>query len=177
MNYIHGYFNYIRLQFLSFMAENLEVKSSFKVYENINSLPPNYKKLVEAAQSISDHAYAPYSKFNVGAAVLTDEGQIITGSNQENAAYPSGLCAERVALFYTSANNHNKHIQAIAIVAKKGDVWKAAMPCGACRQVIREYETKQEKPVKIIMAYEDGKYILAEGAEDLLPLSFTKTDL
>lgn len=177
MNYIHGYFNYIRLLFLLLMAQNLEVKSSFKVYESINSLSPNFKKLVAAAMSISDHAYAPYSKFNVGAAVLTDEGQIIRGSNQENAAYPSGLCAERVALFYTSANNHTKHIQAIAIVAKKGDVWKAAMPCGACRQVIREYETKQQKPMKIIMAYGDGKYIVAEGAEDLLPLSFTKKDL
>jgi cytidine deaminase len=159
------------------MAENLEVKSTFMVYDDINGLPLGYKELVEAAQKIADNAYAPYSKFKVGAAVLTDENQIITGSNQENAAYPSGLCAERVALFYTSANYHNKHIQAIAIVAKKDNIWKVAMPCGACRQVIREYETKQEQPVKIIMAYNDGKYIIANGAEDLLPLSFTKTDL
>jgi len=159
------------------MPENLEVKSTFTVYDDINGLPLGYKELVEAAQKIADNAYAPYSKFKVGAAVLTDENQIITGSNQENAAYPSGLCAERVALFYTSANSHNKHIQAIAIVAKKDNIWKVAMPCGACRQVIRENETKQEQPVKIIMAYNDGKYIIANGAEDLLPLSFTKTDL
>jgi len=159
------------------MAENLEIKCTFTIYEDINSLPLNYIELVQAAQNIADHAYSPYSKFKVGAAVLTGENQIITGSNQENAAYPSGLCAERVALFYTSANHHNKHIRAIAVVAKKDNKWKAAMPCGACRQVIREYESKQDKPVKIIMAYKDAQYIIAEGAKDLLPLSFTKTDL
>ena len=132
---------------------------------------------MEAARAVSKHAYAPYSKFNVGAAVLLENNEIVTGSNQENAAYPSGLCAERVAMFYTSANHPDKQIKAIAVVANKNGTWKTAMPCGACRQVVREYETKQESPIQVIMAYKDGQYLIANRGEDLLPLSFTKTDL
>jgi len=159
------------------MAKNLEIRSTFTIYDNLKGLPDNYKQLVEAAQNAAKQAYAPYSKFMVGASVLTEDNQIITGNNQENAVYPSGLCAERVAMFYTVSNHPEKCIKAIAIVANKNDSWKAALPCGGCRQVIREYETKQGKSVKIIMAYKDGKYIIAESAEDLLPFSFTKTDL
>ena len=159
------------------MADNLEVKSTFRIYRNLEDLPKNFQDLVRAAKSIALSAYAPYSNFKVGSATLLKDGSIITGSNQENAAYPSGLCAERVALFYTAANYPDTEIEAIAVVANKNESWRAAMPCGACRQVIREYETRQEKSMKIIMSYKDGTFIVANGAEDLLPLSFTKTDL
>lgn len=159
------------------MTKNLEIKSTFIVHDNLQSLPNNYRQLVENARNAALNAYAPYSKFKVGASVLTEDSQIILGSNQENAAYPSGLCAERVALFSASANHPEVKIIAIAIVANKNNEWKAAMPCGACRQVIREYETKQGNPIKIIMAYKDETYLISEKAEDLLPISFTKSDL
>ena len=159
------------------MPEDLEIKSTLKVYESIESLPVEFQKLVEEARESAMHAYAPYSNFKVGASVITMEDEVIAGSNQENAAYPSGLCAERVALFYTSATHPDVRIKAIAVVANKKGEWVPAMPCGSCRQVIREYETKQSEPIKIVMAYRDGKFLIAEGAEDLLPLSFTKTDL
>ena len=159
------------------MPEDLHIKSTLSVYENIDELPEELQALVTEAQESAMHAYAPYSNFRVGAAVVTEDKEIIAGSNQENAAYPSGLCAERVALFYSSATHPDARIKAIAVVANKKGEWVPAMPCGSCRQVIREYETKQSEPIKIVMAYKDGKFLIAEGAEDLLPLSFTKTDL
>ena len=159
------------------MPKDLEVVSTFTLYEDLNDLPGKYRQLIDLARDSAIRAYAPYSNFKVGAAVLTEDNQIVRGNNQENAAYPSGLCAERVAIFSASANYPDSKINTIAIVANKNNEWKASMPCGACRQVIREYETKQGNSIKIIMAYKEGAYILSEGAEDLLPLSFTKTDL
>lgn len=159
------------------MIKDLKVSSTFSVYEDLSDFSKEHQHLIDTARQAALNAYAPYSNFKVGAAVINENKQIISGSNQENAAYPSGLCAERVAIFSAAANDPDLKIEAIAVVAKKDNEWKAAMPCGACRQVIREYETRQENSIKIIMAYKDGTYIVSEGAEDLLPLSFTKRDL
>jgi cytidine deaminase len=120
------------------------------------------------------HAYAPYSKFKVGAAVLLEDGTVITGNNQENIAYPSGLCAERVALFAAGANNADKQVRSIAITAE-GDLLKDSeivSPCGGCRQVMLETERRQKSPCRIILVGQNGNALVFNSAEDLLPLAF-----
>ena len=116
-----------------------KTKHTFEFSEYIEKeLLEEDKKLLSEARKSAKSAYAPYSKFKVGSAVLLGNGKIISGNNQENAAYPSGLCAERVVLFYASSQNPNAIIKSIAITN---------VPCGACRQAILEYETKQKSPV------------------------------
>ena len=126
------------------------------------------KKLLFEARKSATSAYAPYSKFKVGSAVLLGNGKIISGNNQENAAYPSGLCAERVALFFASSQNPNAIIKSIAITN---------VPCGACRQAILEYETKQKSSVRIIMQKEKNRIFISEGISNLLPLAFSSKEL
>ncbi|MBI3501426.1 MAG: cytidine deaminase [Bacteroidetes bacterium] len=126
------------------------------------------KKLLSEAKKSAVNAYAPYSKFKVGSAVLLENGKIISGNNQENAAYPSGLCAERVALFFSSSQYPNEKIKAIAITH---------VPCGACRQAILEYETKQKSPVRIIIQKEKNKILIAQEISHLLPLAFVASIL
>lgn len=123
--------------------------------------------LLSEAKKSAKSAYAPYSRFKVGSAVLLGNGKMISGNNQENAAYPSGLCAERVALFFTSSQYPNAVIKAIAITN---------VPCGACRQAILEYESKQKSPVRIIMQW-GKKILISDGIENLLPLSFDASKL
>lgn len=159
------------------MSESLSIESQFKIYASKGELPASYGELISAANSASDNAYSPYSNFQVGAAVLTEDNHIHIGNNQENAAYPSGLCAERVALFHLAATNPDIRIQAIAVSAKRDEIHKPAMPCGACRQVMREYEEKQGSKIKVISHYKDGKFLISDSVGDLLPLSFTKNDL
>lgn len=136
------------------------------------------KKLIEAAKKATQQAYVPYSKFHVGAAVLLENGEIISGNNQENAAYPSGLCAERTTVFFVNANYPDQKITAIAIAAfYKGKFTKDVItPCGACRQVLLEVENRFETPMKVLMYSEDGIYV-TESIKDLLPLSFGDTML
>jgi cytidine deaminase len=118
-------------------------------------------------------AYAPYSGFSVGAAVLLSSGKIITGNNQENAAYPSGLCAERVALFAASALYPDVKIDTIVVTIKTAHkITEPVSPCGACRQVIAEYENRQNQKIKIIFSGETGKSITVDGIENLLPIIF-----
>ena len=123
--------------------------------------------LLSSAKRSAANAYAPYSKFKVGAAILLKNGKIISGNNQENAAYPSGLCAERVALFFASSQYPGQTIKAIAVTN---------VPCGACRQAILEYETKQRSPIRIIMQKENN-IIISEGISHLLPLAFNSSAL
>ncbi|MGQ1891028.1 cytidine deaminase [Thermophagus sp. OGC60D27] len=145
----------------------------FAEFTSSDQLNPEEKALVERAMEASFKAYNPYSKFNVGAAVLLDNGKIITGNNQENAAYPSGLCAERVALFYASSQYPDAAVKMLAIVASKdGQVIKAPVPpCGSCRQVFIEWENRFKKPFIVIMAGTE-KIIRVEKAEWLLPFNF-----
>ena len=118
--------------------------TSFTAFQSLKELPEEVQGLMQQAIEIRKNAYAPYSNFNVGAAILLEDGKIITGNNQENAAYPSGLCAERVAIFYASSQHPNKKIIAVAVSANsKGlKVNIPVPPCGACRQAMAEYEIK-----------------------------------
>ena len=152
---------------------NKEIKIGYREYESVSSLPAADKELADAAIQAIDNAYAPYSRFNVGAAVMFEDGEIIKGSNQENAAYPSGLCAERTALFYASASRPEKKMAAIAIAAaQNGEICKNPVtPCGACRQVMVQYQTKSGRPMKVILAGADKVWVF-EKVDDLLPFIF-----
>lgn len=137
------------------------------------------KKLVEIAIDAAKKAYAPYSHFRVGAAVLLDDGTVVSGSNQENAAYPSGLCAERVALFYANAKYPNKSVDCITIVVidpEEKITSQLVSPCGSCRQVISETEMRYGKDIRLLLVSE--KTIMEfKSIQDLLPLSFNQKDL
>lgn len=124
-------------------------------------------------------AYAPYSKFTVGTAILLDNGEVIQGSNQENAAYPSGLCAERVAIFYAGATFPNAKIVKMFITAspQDRDLEEPIPPCGSCRQVIAEYEFKQDTPIAIFFMGAKGDIYKSESLKNLLPLVFDKNHL
>ena len=158
------------------MKQNVTI--SFDRFEHWNELSSSDQELVEKAYAVSKTAYAPYSKFHVGASLRLSNNQIITGSNQENIAYPSGLCAERVALFYTGANFPNEQIDTLCVVAE-GDLLpidKILSPCGACRQVMLETEVRQKKSYRIILVSQNGVAIVFDSAVDLLPLAFGITD-
>lgn len=131
------------------------------------------KKLIEAAKEATKNAYVPYSGFSVGAAVLLENGKIISGNNQENAAYPSGLCAERTAVFFANASHPDQKVIAIAIAAWYNGQFTndVITPCGGCRQVLLETENRFKAPMKILMYGNNEVYVL-RSAKDLLPLSF-----
>ena len=133
-----------------------------------------YLELYRKATTIMDKAYAPYSKFKVGAAILLEDSTIFIGNNQENAAYPSGLCAERVAIFACSAQHPNIKIKVIAICAnsEKIDINTVLAPCGSCRQSMYEYESKQNAPIKVLLKGLDNEVIEFLSVADLLPLVF-----
>ena len=159
--------------------KEIKVESTFYVYDNLKDIPSNVKQLMQKASEARDKAYAPYSKFHVGAAIQLDNGEIVTGSNQENASYPSGLCAERTAIFYSGAQYPKAKILTMAIIAgsTKNITSKPIPPCGACRQVIAEYEIKQESPIEIYFMGETGKVIKSNSLANLLPLLFDKSVL
>jgi cytidine deaminase len=145
----------------------------FEEFESADQLNKEEKELVEKAGDVAIRAYAPYSNFSVGAALLLENGKVITGSNQENAAYPSGLCAERVALFYASSQYPDVPVKAIAITAlrNKQPLDEPVPPCGGCRQVFVEWEKRFEQPFTVIMAGKK-KIIRIEQAGWLLPFNF-----
>lgn len=136
-------------------------------------------KLIEEAKNSSKNAYAPYSRFNVGASVLLEGGIIVNGNNQENVAYPSGLCAERVAFFAAGATYPGKNIEAVAIYAYSDlfEVTDAVAPCGACRQAMSEYEIKQKKPITLIISGPNGQIKKIQDIASLLPLIFNESNL
>ncbi|MBN1251177.1 MAG: cytidine deaminase [Bacteroidales bacterium] len=146
-----------------------------KVYEynSIDELEEKDKILVERAKEITKNSYSPYSHFRVGAALLLANGKIITGTNQENAAYPSGICAERVALFYANSEYPDVPVLSIAVAVKTnfGFIETPAPPCGSCRQVLLETETRFKTPIKIILAANE-KIQIIEDAKSLLPINF-----
>jgi cytidine deaminase len=146
---------------------------------DVTELTAAERDLLEKARQSHKMAYAPYSNFHVGAAVLLENGTIVLGNNQENASYPLGLCAERVAIFAASANHPGVKIKSIAISAasKEVQVNKPVTPCGACRQVMAEYEFRDKSPIRIIMAGEKGKVLITESVKELLPYQFTADDL
>lgn len=128
--------------------------------------------LIKAAHEALSSAYAPYSQFQVGAALLLEDGSIVKGSNQENAAYPSGLCAERVAFFSAGSQHPGKKIMAAAVTTSY-PMEHPISPCGACRQVMAEYELKQQTQIKLLLCSHDGSVIVVNNSRDLLPLYFS----
>lgn len=156
--------------------EKLQHVISLDIFSKENELPAEDLKLLMEAEKAAEHAYAPYSQFKVGAAILLDNGKVISGNNQENAAYPSGLCAERVAVFYAGAQNPGSVIRSIAIscISNSSD---PVTPCGACRQALAEYEQKQGKKIRVIMGVPGRKIYVANSIESLLPFMFGQKDL
>jgi cytidine deaminase len=159
--------------------KEINITMKLLVFETLEELPIQDQNLMHQAVIARKKAYAPYSQFRVGAALLLDNGQVILGSNQENAAYPSGLCAERVAVFYAGANYPDAKILKIAITATS-DVKVNTMPippCGSCRQSIAEYEFKQDMPIEMFFMGEKGEIYKSNSLKNLLPFSFDKNFL
>lgn len=153
-----------------------EHKFFYQLFAHWNQLAEPDQKLVEHAVLAMGKAYAPYSKFKVGASVLLATGEIICGSNQENIAFPSGLCAERVALNYVGANHPEIEIDTLCIVAQGGLMPDDQLlsPCGACRQVMLESENRQKPPIRVIMVNQDQRTMIVLSVADLLPFGFGK---
>lgn len=144
-----------------------------QTFESKNDLSADDARLVQAAMDTCTTSYAPYSNFSVGAAVLLENGQIVCGSNQENIAYPSGLCAERIALLYANSHYPDVPVKAIAVSSASKGVpnEQPVYPCGACRQVLLQVELRYGKAMKVIMAGTNSIKMVG-SAKDLLPLSF-----
>jgi len=160
-------------------VRNIKIESILTVFDNLNELPSDIIELMEQAIEARQKAYAPYSNFYVGAAILLDNGEIVTGSNQENASYPSGLCAERTAVYYAGAKYPNAKMLKMAITAASQNqkTESPIPPCGACRQALAEYEVKQKAPIEIYFMGESGKVVKSESLANLLPLVFDKSAL
>ncbi|MFH0892902.1 MAG: cytidine deaminase [Bacteroidota bacterium] len=143
-------------------------------FSNARELDPDFASLLHAAKRAAKDAYAPYSEFQVGCAVWLDNNVIVQGNNQENIAFPSGMCAERVALFSAKANFPKAKIKAIAITAESHGKPASVpiYPCGSCRQVIAEYESLQKKPITILLSGTNDKIIVAPSSETFLPFQF-----
>ncbi|MBS7284539.1 MAG: cytidine deaminase [Prevotella sp.] len=135
------------------------------------------RQLIDAARQATERSYAPYSHFHVGAALLLENGEIITGCNQENAAFPVTICAERNALFTAGNLYPDVKIEAIAIAARnaQGFLSHPISPCGSCRQVMIETETRHQHPLRIVLYGTEGIYVL-EGIATLMPLSFNNME-
>lgn len=153
--------------------------TTFTSFDHLEDLDSESKYLVHKAKEATNHAYAPYSKFCVGAALMLDDGTIVTGTNQENASYPLCMCAERVALYAYAASHPDRKILKLAVVAHKKNhkELSPAACCGSCRQVMLEFEQRQHKPMEIIMLGPDKKWTKAPSAASLLPLGFGKDSL
>lgn len=159
--------------------KKVEIKTQISVFDSINELPDSAKTLMEKAFEAKQAAYAPYSKFRVGAALLLENGKIVTGNNQENAAYPSGICAERVAIWKASSDYPDQRILELAITASSSSqITKIPVaPCGACRQTLSEYELKQVDKIEVYFMGEIGKVIKTDSVLELLPIAFDKSFL
>jgi cytidine deaminase len=159
--------------------KEVKIETKLKVYDDITELPVAIQKLMQTAIETRENAYAPYSKFKVGAAILLDNDEVVIGSNQENASYPSGLCAERTAIYYAGAKHPNTKIAKMAISASsQNQVTDSPIPpCGACRQAIAEYEIKQDQPIEIYFMGAKGKVVESNSLSNLLPLGFDRSFL
>jgi cytidine deaminase len=154
--------------------ENKTINISYQLFASKDELSEEDAMLIKRAEEALENAYAVYSKFHVGAALLLESGEIVTGNNQENIAYPSSLCAERVALYYCKAHYPNAVVKKIAITARseKEDILDVISPCGGCRQVMSEYERIQDQDMKVILKGGGESIMVFNSVADLLPLSF-----
>lgn len=144
----------------------------YSEYDSLEELSTDERELMEAAMKATETAYVPYSQFHVGAAVRLADGTIVRGSNQENLAYPSGLCAERTALFSASAQYPDQAVESIAVVGHFQGQFTEASPCGACRQVLAEYELRYHNQITILCYLNGGRIRKLEGVKSILPFIF-----
>jgi len=165
--------------YLSTSRKTNHAMKGIEIFKSIEDLDSESKYLIHKAKEAAHNAYAPYSKFHVGAALILEDGTVVTGSNQENASYPLCMCAERVALYAATSQQGGKRIMKMAIVAHKKNHKElaAAASCGACRQVMAEFEERQHKPFEIIMHHTENQWIKCPSANSLLPFLFTKQSL
>lgn len=156
------------------MVKKEQISIEYTTYSNYSELNQDDIDLIEEAKSNLSNAYAPYSNFQVSALVQMKNKQVFLGTNQENVAYPSGLCAERVAIFYAKSILPKEKISSIVIVSKGNfiDVNQVISPCGSCRQVIAEYENNQNEPIRFLLVASSGKTIEINSIENLLPFCF-----
>ncbi|MEM7186704.1 MAG: cytidine deaminase [Bacteroidota bacterium] len=161
------------------MGRKVKIEAELEVFDSVSDLSPVIQEVMHKAHEARESAYAPYSLFRVGAAIALESGVIVTGNNQENAAFPSGLCAERVAAFYAGANYPGEAFKAIAITARseKHQTTTPIPPCGACRQALAEYEVNQKTPIPVYFMGASGEVVKAQSVKDLLPLIFDSSYL
>jgi len=159
--------------------EKINISTAATIFTDVSELSKEDNMLMNEAVKARKNAYAPYSKFSVGAALLLENNQIILGSNQESAAYPSGMCAERVAIWKASSEFPGIKIKKLAITASSTNVKveKPVGPCGACRQTLSEYEINQKTPMEVLFMGEVGKIVKVNSLLSLLPFSFDKSYL
>jgi cytidine deaminase len=155
-----------------------EFKIRIEEYNSVKELNAIDQKLIDNAKEATSRAYSPYSGFSVGAAIHLDNGEIVQGNNQENAAYPSGLCAERVAMFYANSKFPDAALKTIAVAAKKDGkfITDPVTPCGSCRQALLESEIRFDNPIRVLLIGEKKIYVI-NGIKSLLPLSFGSKQL
>ena len=156
-----------------------EIRFEYEQYDSIDELTNEDAKLVEAARKITEKAYAPYSNFLVGAVALLPNGETVAGTNQENASYPVGICAERVLLSSASMLHTDVPIDTMAVSYHNlnGDSSKPVSPCGMCRQALHEYEDRTGQPIRLILSGMNGKILILKSASLLLPMSFGGDDM
>jgi len=159
--------------------QKLQLTTEYTLYDTISELDNQAQELLKIAINAREQAYAPYSNFSVGAAILLDNDEIVIGNNQENAAYPSGMCAERVAVYSAGSKFPKTTILKLAISASSShkEITQPVAPCGSCRQAISEYEVNQKTPIEIYFMGASGKIIKVDSLKSLLPLSFDKSFL
>ena len=157
--------------------KKINVSSKFTEYESAEQLDPRDRLLWKKAREARDRAYAPYSEFKVGAALLMENNEIVTGNNQENAAYPSSMCAERVAAWNALSSFPGLKILKVFIAARSENkpINRPVSPCGSCRQTLAEYEIKQDQPIQIYFTGDTGIIMKADSVRDLLPFMFDNT--
>lgn len=160
------------------MKEN-KIEISYKVFDDTNELTEQDAWLLNEARKVTKQAYAPYSNFYVGAAAKLANGEVVTGTNQENASYPVGLCAERVLLASASILYPEIPVETMAVsyYSGNGNSKQPIAPCGMCRQYLQEYEIRVKKPIRLILAGFEGKIFVFEKSSHLLPLGFTSDDM
>lgn len=159
--------------------EKITLEIPLERYKTDAELPDAEQRLLAEARQATHTAYAPYSNFHVGAAVRLDDGTVVTASNQENAAFPSGSCAEQSLIFWVGANHPGKRLEALAVVARpgEGEIYRAVSPCGACRQALLEYENRQGQPIRLLMPGEPGGAVtVSPSVAGLLPVKFDSFD-
>ncbi|HMP98413.1 MAG TPA: cytidine deaminase [Cyclobacteriaceae bacterium] len=161
------------------MSDKSNSTAEFKFLGSTASLENPIRILLDEAIKATKNAYAPYSGFHVGCVLLMEDGSMVHGSNQENAAYPSGLCAERVALFSAGAHQPKNKIKRMLVCAYRDNPENLlpASSCGGCRQVMFEFETRQNSPIEVIMMYKQDEWVLSSTTAALLPLAFESSNV